>query len=188
MIDEDMVDHIAKVLKILDLINIPGMDTHRLRMKEDEMLDDEDNWGIDLLEFISQVNSSFENHMKVDGRTKKVLFHAWMNGSWNKRRIDDIIFSSNDTTTDSFFKPYLKTREKNDIEKDGERSKTKRKCCNSNLENDEQPIKRVCKVEKFEAIKYSLGPNEEYIAIRRCEYDAWKRNEDSMSKIFQEFF
>ncbi|GKB55384.1 hypothetical protein Tco_0906137, partial [Tanacetum coccineum] len=31
--DEDVVDHIAKVLEMLDLINIPGVDTHRLRMK-----------------------------------------------------------------------------------------------------------------------------------------------------------
>ncbi|GJU37870.1 hypothetical protein Tco_1186224 [Tanacetum coccineum] len=33
MFDEDMVDHIAKVLEILDLIRIPGVDSHRLRMK-----------------------------------------------------------------------------------------------------------------------------------------------------------
>ncbi|GKC28647.1 hypothetical protein Tco_1035941 [Tanacetum coccineum] len=31
--NEDAVDHIAKVLEILDLINIPSVDTHRLRMK-----------------------------------------------------------------------------------------------------------------------------------------------------------
>ncbi|GKD86632.1 hypothetical protein Tco_1357786 [Tanacetum coccineum] len=135
--DEDVVDHIAKVLKILDLINIPEgkittweelIDNFLCKFYHDsydgeyEMLDDGDNWGIDPLEFISRVNSSFENHRKVDGRTKKVLFHAWMNGSWNKRRIDDSILSSNDTTTDSFFKPYLKTREKNDIEREGERN------------------------------------------------------------------
>ncbi|GKC10880.1 hypothetical protein Tco_1007662, partial [Tanacetum coccineum] len=113
MFDEDVVDHIAKVLELLDLIKIPGVDSHRLRMKvfhlsladdarqwwinekegkittweelvekffckfyleshngEDEMLDEGDNWRIDPLEFISRVNSSFENHMKVDGRTK----------------------------------------------------------------------------------------------------------------------
>ncbi|GJZ13022.1 hypothetical protein Tco_0548252, partial [Tanacetum coccineum] len=129
--DEDVVDHIAKVLELLDLIKIPGVDSHRLRMKvfplslvedarqwwinegggkittweelvekffckdgEDEMLDEGDNLGIDLLEFISRVNSSFENHMKVDGRTKKVLFHSWMNGSWNKRRLDNNILSN----------------------------------------------------------------------------------------------
>ncbi|GJS52773.1 hypothetical protein Tco_0626135 [Tanacetum coccineum] len=33
MFDEDVVDHIAKVLKILDLIKIPNVDSHRLRMK-----------------------------------------------------------------------------------------------------------------------------------------------------------
>ncbi|GJY62898.1 hypothetical protein Tco_0464358 [Tanacetum coccineum] len=33
MFDEDVVDHIAKVLKILDLIKIPNVDTYRLRMK-----------------------------------------------------------------------------------------------------------------------------------------------------------
>ncbi|GJZ83904.1 hypothetical protein Tco_0649077 [Tanacetum coccineum] len=77
------------------------------------------------------------------------------------------------TTTDSFFKPYLNAQEKNDIEKEDEQSQKKRKGNNRNLEinilnkapesdhqNNEQPSKRVCKAEKFEAIKYSLGPNE----------------------------
>ncbi|GJS28799.1 hypothetical protein Tco_0489419 [Tanacetum coccineum] len=145
---------------MVDLIYIPGMDSHQLRVKvfplslandakewwisegdgkittweelvekffcrfypesynkEDEMLDDGDNWGIDPLEFSSNLNTSFKNHKKVDGRTKKVLFHLWMNGNWNKRYMDNSIFSSNerkeskyenppDTATDSFFKAY----------------------------------------------------------------------------------
>ncbi|GJW89006.1 hypothetical protein Tco_0164346 [Tanacetum coccineum] len=225
MFDEDVVDHIAKVLELLDLIKIHGVDSHRLRMKvfplsladdarqwwinegegkittweelvekffckfypeshdgEDEMLDEGDNWGIDPLEFISRVNSSFENHMKVDGRTKKVLFHSWMNGSWNKRRMDNNILNNKEwkesdygnplnTATDSFFKAH----DEHDIEEGNELRQMKRKEDNK---NDEQPNKRVCKAEKFEAIKYSLGPNEEYIAIRRCEYNAWERNKD----------
>nr|GEY08419.1 reverse transcriptase domain-containing protein [Tanacetum cinerariifolium] len=83
---------------------------------EDEMLDEGDNWGIDPLKFISRVNSLFENHMKVDRRTKKVLFYSWMNESLNKRRMDNIILSNKEwkesdygnplnTTTDSFSKP-----------------------------------------------------------------------------------
>ncbi|GKF04687.1 hypothetical protein Tco_0035355 [Tanacetum coccineum] len=154
-IDKDMINHIAMVLKMIDLIYIPGVDFHQLRMKffpllladeakqwwinegegkitiweelvekffckfylesydkEEEMLDEGDNWGIDPLEFIYRINSSFDKHMKIDGRTKKVLFHAWMNESWNKRRMNDNILRSNNTTTDSFFKPYLITREK----------------------------------------------------------------------------
>ncbi|GJY51414.1 hypothetical protein Tco_0442261 [Tanacetum coccineum] len=104
------------VLEMLDLINVPGVDSYRLRMKvfphsltdnvrqwwinegegrittweellenffckfypesydgEEEILDKGNNWGIDPLEFISRVNSSFKNHMRMDGRTKKDL-------------------------------------------------------------------------------------------------------------------
>ncbi|GJS06342.1 hypothetical protein Tco_0363138 [Tanacetum coccineum] len=152
------------------------------------MLDERDNWGIDPLEFISRVNSSFDKHMKMDGRTKKVLFHAWMNGDWNNRRIDMSILRSNNTTTDSFIKPYLVTHGKSDTEKEGEQSQTKRKYRNTSNSIDEQPNKRRCKAEKFKAIQYSLGPNEEYIDIRSYEYDIWERNEDNMSKIYHDIF
>ncbi|GJS62144.1 hypothetical protein Tco_0656928 [Tanacetum coccineum] len=229
--NEDVVDHIAKVLKMVDLIYVPGVDSHQLRMKvfplsladdakewwisegdgkittweelvetffcrfypesydgEDEMLDEGDNWGIDPIEFLSNVNTSFKNHKKVDGRTKKVLFHAWMNGNWNKRRIDDSILRSNNTTTDSFFKPYLITHGKSDTEKEDEQSQTKRKYSNTSNSIDEQPNKRRCKAEKFEAIQYSLGPNKEYIAIRGYEFDIWERNDDNLSIIYQDIF
>ncbi|GKB32009.1 hypothetical protein Tco_0871410 [Tanacetum coccineum] len=155
---------------------------------EEKMLHEEDNWGIDPLEFISRINSSFDKHMKIDGRTKKVLFHAWINRSWNKRRIDHSILCNNKTTTDSFFKPYLITRGKCDTEKEDEQSQTKRKYSNTSESINEQTNKRMCKVEKFEAIQYSLGTNEEYITIKRCEYDIWERNEDNMSKIYPDIF
>ncbi|GKD61699.1 hypothetical protein Tco_1299208 [Tanacetum coccineum] len=45
-----------------------------------------------------------------------------------------------------------------------------------------------CKAKKFEAIQYSLGPNEEYIAIRGYEFDIWERNEDNLSIIYQDIF
>ncbi|GJQ90293.1 hypothetical protein Tco_0001432 [Tanacetum coccineum] len=111
-----------------------------------------------------------------------------MNGNWNKRRIDDSILSSNNTTSDSFFKPYLKTRGKSDIEKEDEQSQTKRKYSNTSSSIDEQPNKRRCKAENFEAIQYSLGPNKEYIAIRSYEYDIWERNEDNLSIIHLDIF
>ncbi|GKE38331.1 hypothetical protein Tco_1461736 [Tanacetum coccineum] len=131
------------------------------------MLDEGDNWGIDPLEFISRDNSSFKNHMKVDGRTKKVLFQSWMNGSWNKRRMDNNILSNKEwkesdyrnplnTTTRSFFNAH----DEHNIKEGNELRQMKRKGDNK---NDEQPIKRVCKPEKFKAIKYSVGPNKEYI-------------------------
>ncbi|GJT03929.1 hypothetical protein Tco_0838391 [Tanacetum coccineum] len=124
---------------------------------EDEMLDEGNNWGIDPLEFLSNVNTSFKNHKKIDGRTKKVLFHAWMNGNWNKRRMDNSILSSNNTT-DSFFKPYLITRGKNDTEKEDEQSQTKHKYSNTSNHIDEQPNKRMYKAEKFKLLTTRLDP------------------------------
>ncbi|GJU62178.1 hypothetical protein Tco_1244013 [Tanacetum coccineum] len=176
--NEDAVDHIVKVLKMVDLIYVPGVDSHQLRMKvlplsfypesydgEDEMLDEEENRGIDPLEFLSNINTSFKYHKKVDGRTQKE--------SKNE--------NSSNTATDSFFKAY----EVRDIDK---QSQTKRKYSNTSNSIKELPNKRRCKVEKFEAIQYSLGPNEEYIGIRSYEYDIWERNEDNMSKIYQDIF
>ncbi|GJX00666.1 retrovirus-related pol polyprotein from transposon TNT 1-94 [Tanacetum coccineum] len=43
---------------------------------EDEILDEGDNWGLDPVEFISWVNSIFENHKRVDETTKKALLHS----------------------------------------------------------------------------------------------------------------
>ncbi|GKC85373.1 hypothetical protein Tco_1141090 [Tanacetum coccineum] len=117
---------------------------------EDEMLEEGDNWGIDPVEFLLNVNTSFKNHKKVDGITKKVLFHAWMNGNWNKRRIDDRILRSNNATTDSFFKPYMITHGKSDTKKEDEQSPTKRKYSNTFNSIDEQPNKR----RTLEAKKY----------------------------------
>ncbi|GJT83787.1 hypothetical protein Tco_1058129 [Tanacetum coccineum] len=62
----------------------------------------------------------------------------------------------------------------------GEGNKLRQMKRKENNKNDEQPNKRVCKAEKFKAIKYSLGPNEEYIAVRRCEYNTWERNEENI--------
>ncbi|GJY67309.1 hypothetical protein Tco_0469547 [Tanacetum coccineum] len=46
--DEDVVDHIAKVLELLNLIKIPGVDSHRLRMKVFplSLADDARQWWI----------------------------------------------------------------------------------------------------------------------------------------------
>ncbi|GKB08487.1 transcription factor, MADS-box [Tanacetum coccineum] len=49
MFHEDVVDHIAKVLELLDLIKIPSVDSHQLRMKVFplSLADDARQWWID---------------------------------------------------------------------------------------------------------------------------------------------
>ncbi|GKB14717.1 hypothetical protein Tco_0848640 [Tanacetum coccineum] len=100
---------------------------------EDKMLNEGDNWGIDPLEFLSNLNTSFKNHKKVDRRTKKVIFHSWMNGNWNKRYVDNSILINDEwkeskyeylpnTATDSFFKAY----DIRDIEEENRQGSTRK--------------------------------------------------------------
>ncbi|GKF34518.1 hypothetical protein Tco_0107718 [Tanacetum coccineum] len=84
-----------------------------------------------------------------------------MNVNWNKRRIDTSILSGNNTTSDSFFIPNLKTVLFSLWPFLLLVSVSKRKYSNTSSTTDEQPNKRRCKAEKFEAIQYSLGPNED---------------------------
>ncbi|GJS25905.1 hypothetical protein Tco_0486525 [Tanacetum coccineum] len=72
--------------------------------------------------------------MKVDGRTRKELLHSRMNGSWNKRRMDNNNINNKEwkesdygnhlnTATDSFFKAH----DEHDIEEGNELRQMKRK-------------------------------------------------------------
>ncbi|GJV93668.1 hypothetical protein Tco_1541481 [Tanacetum coccineum] len=185
-----VVELIDKALKLVDICHLTFYPESY--DGEDEMLDKGENWGIDPLEFLSNINKTFKNHKKFDGRTQKVIFHSWMNGNWNKRYVDNNTSSNNEwkesknenpsnTAIDSFFKAY----DVRNIEKENEQGQTKRKDYNN---DDKQPNKRRCKAETFEAIQYSIGPNEEYIAIRSYEYDIWEINEDNLSIIYQDIF
>ncbi|GKB51005.1 hypothetical protein Tco_0901758 [Tanacetum coccineum] len=98
--DEDVMDHIAKIDKEEGKITVWEELVKKFFCKfypesydgEEEMLDKGENWGNDPLEFISRVNSSFDKDMKMV-----------------EKRMDDNILNSNNTTTNSFFKPYLIT-------------------------------------------------------------------------------
>ncbi|GKE51489.1 hypothetical protein Tco_1486645, partial [Tanacetum coccineum] len=170
---EDVVDHIAMVLEMLDVINIHGVDSHQLRIKVFPLSVADDarqgwiNEGEGKINTWEELVEKFfckfypelydgEEEMRVDGRTKKVLFHSWLNGSWNKRRMNDSILSSSDTTINSILEPYLKTQEKNNTGNNDERGQTKRKCRDANLEanntsntlNNERSNKRMCNAER----------------------------------------
>ncbi|GJZ18059.1 hypothetical protein Tco_0554182 [Tanacetum coccineum] len=163
--NEDVVDHIAKVLKMVDLIYVPGVDSHQLRMKVFplSLADDAKEWWI----------SEGDEKITTWEELVEKFFCRFYPESYDGE--DEIILSNNElkeskyenppnTATDSFFKAY----EARDIEK---QSQIKRKYSNISNSINEQPNKRRCKAKKFEAFQYSLGPNEEYIAIRSYEYD-----------------
>ncbi|GKE84290.1 hypothetical protein Tco_1558032 [Tanacetum coccineum] len=130
---EDVVDHIAKVLEMLDKIKIPNVDSHRLRMNVFplSLADDARQWWIDekdgkittWKELVDKLLCKFYP-LSRDGKDEML----------EEEPMNDIVSSDEEweeydygnppnTTTGSFFKPYLNAQEKDDIEKEDERAK-----------------------------------------------------------------
>ncbi|GJT48872.1 retrovirus-related pol polyprotein from transposon TNT 1-94 [Tanacetum coccineum] len=86
---EDVVDHIAKILS-------ESYD------REDEMLDEGENWEIDPLEFLSNINTSFKYHKKVDGRTQKERGFGSLPSSTETNSRDQVKSISTNIEADSY--------------------------------------------------------------------------------------
>ncbi|GJT41623.1 hypothetical protein Tco_0941488 [Tanacetum coccineum] len=225
--EEDVIDHIAKVLKILDSIKIPDVDTDRLRMHvfplsrrffykyysisragKNNMISNDKDDGPDYFEFVTWLNSRFKDHRRMDGMTKSALWHSWVKGWGNNELMDDIISSDEEweesdygnppnTDTDSFLNHIWMLKKKGDIWLIKKEHHLKNHSSNVSVKNNASCFddkkndlvnEKVCNAEKFEVIKFSLGDNEEYIAISTRENNTWKRNKDSISHICQEIF
>ncbi|GKC76310.1 hypothetical protein Tco_1127084, partial [Tanacetum coccineum] len=77
--EEDVVGHIAIILEILDPIKV-----------------DDDEEGLDPLEFITWRNSKFKDHKKVDETTKHALLYSWIEVGNNEGLMDKDISSDDD--------------------------------------------------------------------------------------------
>ncbi|GKD63373.1 hypothetical protein Tco_1305481 [Tanacetum coccineum] len=136
--EEDVIRHIGKVLEILDLVKIAGVDPFQLQIRKEEgLLNDE-------------VSSDEE----------------WEEQEyWNPPK-------------DSFPKPYFEMNKNNHNENNRNTYKSSGMDLSgapqSENINNEQPNEGVCRVDKFKVIKYTLGDNEEFLAICTREYDSWE--------------
>nr|GEU73980.1 retrotransposable element Tf2 [Tanacetum cinerariifolium] len=57
-----------------------------------------------------------------------------------------------------------------------------------NLFNNTAHDALVCKIRRFEMIKYSFGQDEEYVAIKECEYDDMTKTNEDACWAYQEIF
>ncbi|GKA71868.1 hypothetical protein Tco_0778084 [Tanacetum coccineum] len=65
----------------------------------------------------------------------------------------------------------------------------KERCERCNLFNNTAHNASICKIRRFEMIKYSFGQDEEYVAIKECKYDdLTKTNDDVMRAIHSLIF
>ncbi|GJS01726.1 hypothetical protein Tco_0318234 [Tanacetum coccineum] len=96
----------------------------------------------------------------------------------------------------SFPKPYLKTndkRSKNYHKKNNEDTNKSGDMVLSGAPHSEeltngQLDEKVCKVEKFEVLKYSVGDSEEFLAICTRECNSWAQTVNGVSMIYHDIF
>ncbi|GJR53591.1 hypothetical protein Tco_1404112 [Tanacetum coccineum] len=143
---------------MVDLIYVPGADSHQLRIKifPLSLADDAKEWWISkgdgkITTWEELVETFFCRFYpeSYDGEDK-------INNEWKESKYEN----QSNTATNSFFKAY----DVRDIKKENGQGQIKRK---DNDKDNKRPHKKICTTKKFEAMKYSLGPNEEYLAIRR---------------------
>ncbi|GKA58489.1 hypothetical protein Tco_0757677, partial [Tanacetum coccineum] len=145
------------------------------------------------------------NDRRMDAKTKNALWEFWIKNYEDEISMDDIVSSDeewmeSDNTShinnnyDSFFKPCLDYQERKYCVDEDERMIYEHNISeldNISICDDEEIIllnEKVCKLEKFDVIRYSLDTNEEYIAISTCELDTWKRTDGIITSIYHELF
>ncbi|GJV65550.1 hypothetical protein Tco_1476378 [Tanacetum coccineum] len=124
-------------------------------------------------------SSKFKDHKKVDETTKRALLYTWIEIGKEEGLLNDEVSSDEEweeheyenPPNDSFPKPYLNINENNG---DADKSSGMDLSGAPQSENisNEQPNKGICRVDKFEVIKYTIGGNEEFLAIctRACDF------------------
>ncbi|GJT33212.1 hypothetical protein Tco_0923631 [Tanacetum coccineum] len=82
-------------------------------------------------------------------------------------------------------KDYLIRKDPSYYDNEDEKRSKERRCKLLGIPYVKPP---TCKSEKFEVVKYSFEPAEEYVAIKEYEYDIWVRTEETSSTIYKIFF
>ncbi|GJR79051.1 hypothetical protein Tco_0149836 [Tanacetum coccineum] len=165
---------------------------------------DDDEEGRDPLEFITWRNLKFKDHKKVDKTTKRALLYTWIEIGKEEGLLKDEVLSNKEweeheygnPPNDSFPKPHLNISNEKDKDHHNENNGDADKLSGMDLsgapqsekKNNEQPNKGVCRVDKFEVIKYTIGGNEEFLAICTRECDSWAQTVNGVSSIYHDIF
>ncbi|GJU58076.1 reverse transcriptase domain-containing protein [Tanacetum coccineum] len=154
----------------------------------------------DPLEFIPWRNLKFKDHKKVDETTKHALLHTWIEIGNEEGLLNNEVSSDEEweeqeygnPPKDSFPKPYFETDKYNHNENNRNTYKSSGMDLSGAPQyeniNNGQPNEGVCRVDKFEVIKSTIGDNEEFLAICTCECDSWERTVNGVSSIYNDIF
>ncbi|GJY80410.1 hypothetical protein Tco_0493161 [Tanacetum coccineum] len=129
----------------------------------------------------------------MSNATKNALWNFWEKGYDNDTLIYDEE-SSDDESNNSdhrlFFDPYQNDDkgDKSNQTMHNNDSSTPENFDALHSENNEQQNEGMCRVDKFEVIKYSVGNNKEFLSVRTLERNSWAHTIDETSRIYLDIF
>ncbi|GJV12622.1 hypothetical protein Tco_1354163 [Tanacetum coccineum] len=191
--EEDVTGHIGKVLELLDLVKIARVDPFStpheslpsLTFKgRKRMVDERGEWKYFHLGRVSEeIFQEILSHIiKEEGLLNDEVSS---DEEWEEQEYGN-------PPKDSFPKPYFKMDKNNHNEKNRNTYKSSDMDLSgapqSENINNEQPNEEICRVDKFEVIKYMIGDNEEFLAIYTRECDSWARTVNGVSSIYHDIF
>ncbi|GKF99801.1 hypothetical protein Tco_0301492, partial [Tanacetum coccineum] len=132
----------------------------------------------------------------MSATTKNILWSFWEKGfddnelSYEDESSDDESNKPNHQDTNPIPDTYLSDKEKG--------CKSCHLECNNNTDipenshtihsNKVQPDNEMCKVDRFEVIKYSIGDNKEFMGLRTLERHSWAQTTNGVSSIYLDVF
>ncbi|GJW49432.1 hypothetical protein Tco_0090783 [Tanacetum coccineum] len=154
-------------------------------------------------EIMAWIDSKHDDK-RIDRMTKSALGHAWVY-RWGINDFEDDTVSSDEEweenkygnpPNDSFPKPYLNTNNERDKsyhkENNEDTNKSGDKVLSGGPYSEEltnrQLNEKICKVEKFKVLKYSVGDSEEFLAICTRESNSWAQTVNGVSRIYYDIF
>ncbi|GKA15028.1 hypothetical protein Tco_0694775, partial [Tanacetum coccineum] len=202
----DAVDNITIFLQIIALVKIPNVELvdkffykyyplSRASRTNDTNGDSECH-----RRFMHWLSSKFKNPWKLNTTTKNALWNFWEKGYDNDTLIydeessDDESYELNYQDTDPFFDPYLNDKDKGNKSNHMEYNKNSSEPENfipndaPHSGNTEQPNEGMCRVDKFEVIKYLIRDYKEFLGIRTLERDSWAQTINGISNIYLDIF
>ncbi|GJX79686.1 hypothetical protein Tco_0327835 [Tanacetum coccineum] len=127
----------------------------------------------------ADVNSNYNPYLDIS----RIFNNAGMNNDKNIQDKPELIGDDDDDV--GYLEDYLTKKDPPHYVNEEEERSNERRCKLLGVPYVKPP---TSKTEKFEVVKYSFGPTEEYVAITEYEYDIWVRTEENVYHLYQDIF
>ncbi|GJW59996.1 hypothetical protein Tco_0109331 [Tanacetum coccineum] len=195
----DAIDHITIFLEIMDLVRIQSVDPEQLRIFAFQypLIENAHKWWMPevnhmITSWEELVNKLFYKYYLLSraGYDNTTLFDDEESSDDDDNKLNHI----NHHDINPLLNPYPSVKD--------EGTKSHHMMCNDNnsgpknfVQNDaphsgnnNQGNEGLCRVDKFEVIKYSIVDNEEFMGIRTLERDSWAQTINGISNIYLDIF